>query len=97
MRKHAFSLSENKGAFQLCGQPAADQRLCFRYIDSIISLLPNSKFHTSSHHLWLYNPVCDLVGNPDTAHLLSGVHVINPFFGSLKQGKNSYQNSVVVV
>ena len=34
----------NKDADQLCGNRTADQRLCFRYIDSIISLLSKSKF-----------------------------------------------------
>ena len=36
---------------------AADQRLCFRYMDSTISYL-NSKFQASSHLLWVYNLVC---------------------------------------
>ena len=35
-------IRENKGPDQLCGSQAADQRLCFRYIDSTIPLLPNS-------------------------------------------------------
>ena len=34
---------ENKDADQLPGNPAADQRLCFGYIDSTVSLLPKSK------------------------------------------------------
>ena len=37
MRKPAFCICENKDADQL---PEADQRLCFRYIDSTIPLLP---------------------------------------------------------
>ena len=39
MRKPAFRICENKGADQLRGNHEADQRLCFRYIDSTISLL----------------------------------------------------------
>ena len=39
MRKAAFCICENKAADQLRGNCAADQRLCFRYIDSIITLL----------------------------------------------------------
>ena len=39
MRKSAFCICKNKGADQLCGNHAADQRLCFRYIVSMISLL----------------------------------------------------------
>ena len=39
MRKPAFCICENKDADQLCGNRTADQRLCFRYIDSTIPLL----------------------------------------------------------
>ena len=34
----------------------ADQRLCFRYTDTAIPLLP--KFQASSHLLLMYSPVC---------------------------------------
>ena len=41
MRKPAFCICENKDADQLRGNREADQRLCFRYIDSTtIPLLP---------------------------------------------------------
>ena len=40
MRKPAFCICENKDADQLRGNHEADQRLCFRYTDSTISLLP---------------------------------------------------------
>ena len=40
MRKPAFCICENKDADQLRGNREADQRLCFRYIDSKIPLLP---------------------------------------------------------
>ena len=40
MRKPAFCICENKDADQLRGNREADQRLCFRYIDSAIPLLP---------------------------------------------------------
>ena len=44
MRKRAFCICKNKGADQLCvGNLAADQGLCFRYIDSIIYLLPKAE------------------------------------------------------
>ena len=39
MRKPAFCLCENKDADQLRVDREADQRLCFRYTDSTISLL----------------------------------------------------------
>ena len=39
VRKPAFCICENKDADQLRGDREADQRLCFRYIDSKIPLL----------------------------------------------------------
>ena len=39
MRKPAFCICENKEADQLRGSREADQRLCFRYLDSTIPLL----------------------------------------------------------
>ena len=39
MRKPVFCICENKDADQLRGNREADQRLCFRYIDSTIPLL----------------------------------------------------------
>ena len=46
MRKSGFSICKKKDADQLRGNREADQRLCFRYIDSTISLLP--KYEISS-------------------------------------------------
>ena len=43
MRKPAFCICENKDADQLRGDREADQRLCFRYIDSTIPLLSKSE------------------------------------------------------
>ena len=43
VRKQTFCLCENKGADQLRGNREADQRLCFRYLDSTIPLLPKYK------------------------------------------------------
>ena len=40
MGKPTICICENKGADQLCGNRKADQRLCFRYTDSTIPLLP---------------------------------------------------------
>ena len=51
MRKPDFCICENKDADQLRGNREADQRLCFRYIDSTIPLLPKSeisRIHPSS-------------------------------------------------
>ena len=43
MRKQTFRICENEDADQLRGNREADQRLCFRYTDSTIPLLPKSK------------------------------------------------------
>ena len=43
VRKPDFCLGENKGADQLRGNREADQRLCFRYSDSTITLLLKSE------------------------------------------------------
>ena len=43
LRKPAFCKCENKDADQLRGNHEADQRLCFRYIDSTIPLLSKSE------------------------------------------------------
>ena len=43
MRKPTFCICENKDADQLRGNREADQRLCFRYIDSTIPLFPKSE------------------------------------------------------
>ena len=39
IRKPTFCICENKDADQLRGNREADQRLCFRYLDSTIPLL----------------------------------------------------------
>ena len=49
MRKPAICICENKGADQLRGNREADQRLCFRYTDSTIPLLP--KYEISCFYL----------------------------------------------
>ena len=43
VRKPTICLCENKDADQLRGDREADQRLCFRYTDSTISLLLKSE------------------------------------------------------
>ena len=43
MRKPGFCICENKDADQLRGHREADQRLCFRYMDSTIPLLSKSE------------------------------------------------------
>ena len=43
MRKPFICICENKDADQLRGDCEADQRFCFRYSDSTITLLPKSE------------------------------------------------------
>ena len=43
MRKPMFCICKNKDADQLHGNREADQRLCLRYLDSTIPLLPKYK------------------------------------------------------
>ena len=43
MRKLDFCICENKDADQLRGNREADQRLCFRFTDSTIPLLPKTE------------------------------------------------------
>ena len=50
VRKPAFCICENKDADQLRGNREADQRLCFRYIDSTIYFL-NRTFSKKDHFL----------------------------------------------
>ena len=44
MGKPTICIGVNKGADQLRGNREADQRLCFRYTDSTIPLLPKQNF-----------------------------------------------------
>ena len=53
VRKPAFCICENKDADQLRGNREADQRLCFRYSDSTIPLLPKSEISS----FWLYSVI----------------------------------------
>ena len=57
LRKPAFCICENKDADQLRGNREADQRLCFRYTDGTIPLLPKSEI--TARFVW------DLVVNPE--------------------------------
>ena len=67
MRKPAFCICENKDADKLRGNHAADQRLCFCYIDSTILLLSKSEIsslkQSSEDVQWGFVSV--LVGNPE--------------------------------
>ena len=82
MRKPAFCICENKDADQLRGNREADQRLCFRYIDSTIPLLSKSDIFKPlailcSCTAWF---VSDLVGNPEDRFVQNEAHIrVQPF------------------
>ena len=68
MRKSAFCICENKDC-------AADQRLCFRYMDCTISLLSKSEIK----HLAIFCRskawfVSDLDGNPEDRFSCDAAH-----------------------
>ena len=58
MRNPAFCICENTDADQLRGNREADQRLCFRYTDSTIPLLPKSEISSIQTYSVLYSLVC---------------------------------------
>ena len=76
MRKPAFCIWENKGA-----DSAADQRLCFRCVDSTVPLLPKTTFRASSLLLWLYSPISVGPGRktPKTRFLMTQLIVADTF------------------
>ena len=57
MRKPDSCIYKNKDADQLHSNREADQRFCFRYIVQSLYFL-YTKFHASSHLVWLYSLVC---------------------------------------
>ena len=66
MVKLAFNMCENKSADQLCSNCTADQRLCFRFVDSTSPRLPKSQIsiflppsvtvQVGSCQIWLETP-----------------------------------------
>ena len=78
MRKPAFCICENKDADQLRGDREADQRLCFRKMDSTILLL---SYFQNFKALTIFccctaRFVSDLVGNPETRFSHNEAHKI---------------------
>ena len=67
MRKPTFWICENKDTDQLPGNREADQRLCFRYIDSIIPLFSKPLAIFCSCIAWF---VSDQVGHQNVGFLL---------------------------
>ena len=81
MREPAFCICENKDADQLHGNRAADQRLCFRCIDSIIPLLSTCKSEISSLQTFsvvVQSGLCwTWLGTPKTGFLKTSLRLIN--------------------
>ena len=71
MRKPDFCLCENKGADQLRGNREADQRLCFRYTDSIFPIKLLARFCDCTGRF-----MSDLVGNPEDRFSRVAAHLI---------------------
>ena len=72
MRKPAFCICENKDADQLRGNREADQRLCFRFTDSKIPLLPKSEISSLG---CTDRFVSDLVGNIEDRFSHNEAHI----------------------
>ena len=77
MRKPVLCICENKDADQLHSHCAAEQRLCFRYTDSTIPLLPKSENFKPlaifcGCTAWF---VSDLVGNPEDRFSHNQAHI----------------------
>ena len=77
MRKPAFCICENKDADQLRGNREADQRLCFHYTDSTITLLSNSEISSLKASSVVVQPdLCwTLVGNPEDRFSHNEAHI----------------------
>ena len=78
MRKPCFCICENKDADQLRGNREADQRLCFRYTDSTITLLSESKISSLQPYSVIAQPgfVSDMVGNPEDRFSHNEAHIV---------------------
>ena len=76
MRKPAFCICENKNADQLRRNCAADQHLCFRYMDSAIPLLSKSKISSLIFCGCTAPFVSDLVKNPEDSFSHNEAHMV---------------------
>ena len=75
VRKPAFCICKNKDADQLRGNREADQRLCFRYLDSTF-LIQNFKALTIFCDCTA-RFVSDQVGNPEDRFSQNEAHMVN--------------------
>ena len=75
MRTPDFSyICESKGTDQLHHNRAADQCLCFRYIEQSLYFI-NPIFQAPSHLLRLYSPITDLVRNTEDRFSHDAAHI----------------------
>ena len=76
MRKPVFAYAKTKGGNQLHGNRLADQRLCFRYMNSTIPLLPKSEISSLIAIFFCCKAwfVSDLFGNPKHRFLHEAAH-----------------------
>ena len=85
MRKPAFCICKNKDTDQLRGNREADQRLCFRYTDSTIPILPKSEIQNFNALTILYGCtawfVSDLVKKPENRVSHNEAHLNVSFSG----------------
>ena len=85
-RKPAFCTCENKDADQLRGNREADQRLCFRYMDSVIPLLSNSEISR------LYPGLCGTWSEiPKTGNLTTRLKYHTTYAAMNNKGANRYE------
>ena len=70
--RQIFCICE-KDADQLRGNREADQRLCFRYTDSTLPLLPKSEIDSLYHSSVVVQPgfLSDQVGNQNVGFLMA--------------------------
>ena len=69
MRKQTICICQNKGADQLCGNHEADQRLCFRFMDTTIPLLSKSENFQPPAIFW--DCTARFVSDPFGNHIVS--------------------------
>ena len=81
MRKPAFCICENKDADQLRSNCVADQRLCFRYMDSTIPLLSKAKISSlKPSSVGLQTDLCQTWSEtPKTGFLITRLIIIEMY------------------
>ena len=91
VRKPAFCICENKDADQFRSNREADQRLCFRYTDSTIPLLPKSEISSLQPSSVAVQPgLCRTWSEtPKTGFLITRLIYINVSFSTYLKFQSS--------